>query len=199
MSSTNRSDARKTHAADYYKTPVPSILDFFMAFLNDNPEMDFISTGDILDPCAGGCIDTLEPMSYPEAMAKYTTFNENRLITMDIRKDSLAEITGDFLQYTPLSKFDCIITNPPFNLALDIIKKALSITRDGGLVIMLLRLNFFGSRERSAFFRENMPSFSYVHSKRMSFSDTGGTDSIEYMHAVWVKGQKPKFTKLRVI
>ncbi len=64
---------------------------------------------------------------------------------------------------------------------------------------MLLRLNFFGSQERSTWFKSNMPVNCYVHSKRLKFTNTGGTDSIEYMHAVWVVGEYPAYTKLKIL
>lgn len=41
MSSTNRSAARDTHKADYYVTPIKSILDFLMEFDSDWPELSF--------------------------------------------------------------------------------------------------------------------------------------------------------------
>lgn len=51
MSSTNRSNARKEHVADYYKTPVHDIVNFFS-------ELDKTITIDMnkctLDPAAGG-------------------------------------------------------------------------------------------------------------------------------------------------
>ena len=84
-------------------------------------------------------------------------------------------------------------------IAREIIGKALNDVKDGGLVIMLLRLNFFGSRARFSFWEKNMPTFCYVHNERIGFTDNGTTDSIEYMHAVWIKGERQKFTKLRVI
>jgi len=67
MSSTNRSNARDSHVADYYVTPVSAIMEFLTAYFND--------TGDewrgksILDPCAGGSANT--PMSYPTALHRY--------------------------------------------------------------------------------------------------------------------------------
>jgi hypothetical protein len=45
---------------------------------------------------------------------------------------------------------------------------------------MLLRLNFFGSKDRKPFWEEHMPEYCFVHHRRMSFIDKGGTDSIEY-------------------
>lgn len=74
---------------------------------------------------------------------------------------------------------------------------------------MLLRLNFFGSRDRKQFFEENMPKYCFVHHKRISFipdyvneeiKKMGGkkmtADSIEYAHFVWQKGFRTDFTKL---
>ena len=50
-----------------------------------------------------------------------------------------------------------IITNPPFNIALDIIKKAIDDVKVGGSVIMLLRLNFYGSAKRKEFLKKICP------------------------------------------
>lgn len=190
MSSTNRNSVR--HEADYYVTPVDSIIDFLDA--PGSPSLNY--SGDtVLDPCAGG--DAKHPMSYPEALRRY--YGDFDIDTVDIRADSRAAIKADYLTWTPQKQYNIIITNPPFNLALEIIQKALCDVADKGLVIMLLRLNFFGSQKRSAWLKNNMPSWCYVHSKRMSFSDCGGTDSIEYMHAVWVRGICPPSTQLRII
>ncbi len=118
--------------------------------------------------------------------------------TFDIREDSLAAIKGDYLTNT-MPGYDVIITNPPFYLALEIIKKALSEVNDNGYIVMLLRLNFFGSNARFDFFKEHLPTWCFVHHRRFSFTDDGKTDSIEYMHAVWEKNHIPEFTKLKVI
>lgn len=151
-----------------------------------------------LDPCAGG--DAKHSMSYPEFINNELIGTSEGLIdTMDIRDDSLAEIKADFLAYDFKQEYDIIITNPPFNLAQEIIQKALTVVQDGGYVIMLLRLNFFGSKARKNFWEKQMPVYAYVHNRRMSFTDDGKTDSIEYMHCVWQRGNYPRHTKIRVI
>lgn len=187
MSSTNRSNARDNHVSDFYVTPVEQITIFLRDFVKAEPNF---YKGIILDPCAGG--DAQHPMSYPTAL-KVPVF------TMDIREDSLAAVKGDYLNtdldYTP----DLIITNPPFNIAIDIIEKALRDVRDGGFVIMLLRLNFFGGQLRKKFWDQNMPKYCYIHHKRMSFTDDNKTDSVEYAHFVWQKGHSPEFTQVKVI
>jgi hypothetical protein len=205
MSSTKRNKERLS-TPDYYVTPVPAIKEFLHAFYATHNEViarnHFIPFEErplrILDPCAGG--DATHEMSYPTAIQEYGFPQINRLFTIDIRQDSKAEFKGDFLT-ADIDKgyYDVIITNPPFNIALDVIKRSLDIVKYGGLVIMLLRLNFFGSQGRKEFFQKYMPVATYVHSKRMKFSDNTQGDSIEYMHAVWQKGGYPKFSKLCVI
>lgn len=231
MSSTNRKNAAQRNAADYYITPQYCIGDFLHAFKEDFDALKEITGqfdsdivnpwGDkqitIIDPCAGG--DAEYPMSYPEAIRKCSGWNYNDIDTCDIREDSLAKFKGDYLsRHVCEGCYDMAITNPPFNIALEIIKRTLADVHEGGWVIMLLRLNFFGSQERSAWFKENMPLATYVHSQRISFvpddrkkrindeakaagvkAKGNGTDSIEYMHAVWCVGCRPQFTQLRII
>lgn len=196
MSSTNRSAARDKHIADYYVTPVEHIEKFLRSAIesgvipNNRPL-------DILDPCAGG--DGKFAASYPEAI-KQVGLDVRSLTTIDIREDSKASTIADFLTWNSEGQtFDLIITNPPFNIALDVIKRSLELVRPDGFVVMLLRLNFFGSVSRKSFFDANMPVWSFVHHKRMSFGNTSGTDSIEYMHGVWQKSNPYGATILKLI
>lgn len=140
-------------------------------------------------------------MSYPKALKEYYEIsNDSNIIkTIDIRNDSLAEIKCDYLQTNIDYNPNLIISNPPFNQALEFIQKALNDVTDDGYVIMLLRLNFLESKSRKSFFDKYMPTYIYVHHKRMSFNDTGGTDSIAYCHMVWKKNNYSKFAKIRVI
>lgn len=193
MSSTNRSTARENHVADYYVTPIIEIENFIEEFLKVEPNA---LRGNILDPCAGG--DEHTPISYPTALAKYT--EKDKIYSFDIREDSPAYVIVDYLQYEQAEPwFDLIITNPPFNIAQQVIEKALKDVREGGFVVMLLRLNYFDSKARKAFWDSNRPKYSFVHHKRMSFTKDGKTDSIEYQHLVWQKGYHPDFTLIKVI
>jgi len=190
LSSTNRSDARNYHISDYYVTPVNKIIDFIDAFVEIEEDFE----GKMLDPCAGG--DSNHPMSYPEAFKLCGYLNMD---TMDIREDSLADIKTNYLTYDCKNKYNIIVTNPPFGLAREIIEKALDDVKDNGFVVMLLRLNFFGGKLREDLWEKQMPKYAFVHNRRMSFTDDGKTDSIEYMHCVWQKGYYPEFTMLKVI
>lgn len=206
MSSTSRGAQREK--SDYYVTPQWAILDFIREFSFDvasQPDVggliDTFSwrgfTGlEILDPCAGGC--EKHGMAYPEAIAK-GGWGFKDIMTMDIRPDSHAAVVGDYLKTKVARNYDIIITNPPFSCSLEITQKALKDVREGGLVIMLQRLNWFGSQDRKAFWQSSQPVACYVHSKRMKFSEAASTDSIEYAHFVFQRGNHPKFTQTRVI
>lgn len=207
MSSTKRGGDR--HAADYYVTPQWAIKAFLEAFKADMPELDAdypdlglqgICDGIgaiILDPCAGG--DETHWMAYPHAIEINGWPKIKTMRTVDLREDSRAEIKSDFLNWSDIAHHDIAITNPPFVIAQEVIDGCLKRVQTGGIVVMLLRLNFFGGAKRLSWWHKNMPVACYVHSKRIGFTDDGKTDSIEYMHAVWIVGEHPKFTKLRVI
>lgn len=193
ISSTNRSNARISHISDYYITPISDIRLFLREF-STTERLDWAKCS-ILDPCAGG--DNNHEMSYPFALKE--EFNSEFVETIDIREDSLANIKMDYLEHQADEKPDIIITNPPFRDALSIIKKALDDVKDRGWVIMLLRLNFFGSKQRKQFWEDFMPRYAFVHHKRIGFTGNGSTDSIEYMHCCWQKGNYPKFCELKII
>ncbi len=201
MSSTNRSESRKNHKYDYYVTPIEEIILFLKEFFKIET---IYNKGYILDPCAGGEEkgDLSIPMSYPDALKSLGYMN---LGTIDIRSDSLANLKEDYLKYDvakdTLDKPKIIITNPPFDISKEIIRKALLDVEDNGFVIMLQRLNFMGGiTENKRFWEEvGLPKYIFVHRKRMSFTNNRKTDSIEYAHYVWQKGFNPDFAKLKII
>ena len=186
MSSTLRGYDR--HKSDYYVTP-----DWIIDELFDHiPELFEEMEGRIaLDPCAGGGIvngSQAFGMQYPEALKRQ---GWNTIHTMDIREDSLAEIKHDFLQWDTSIDYDLIITNPPFAIAEEITRKALSLVDpESGKVIMLQRANWLGSASRDDFFTEYPPSLIVFHAKRPSFGGTSSTDSIEYAHFIWDNSDK---------
>lgn len=194
MSSTNRSNTSKKSRSinkDYYVTPIPAVIEFLNEIKKYEPD---ILKGKILDSCAGG--DSRHLMSYPEAILQC---GGTKPFTIDIRKDSLAELKTDYITYDCKDEYDLIVTNPPFNIAKKIIYKALDDVKDNGFVVMFLRLNYFGSKDRKDLWEYHMPKYTFVHHRRISFVDDGSTDSIEYAHYVWQNGYQPEFTLLKVI
>ena len=211
MSSTNRNKNKKRNKYDYYVTPEWVIEEFLSeisqyddkkglyfkpdyAPLRDGKSQLLLSDLKILDPCSGGSLS--HGMPYSDILykngAKYVT-------TIDIRKDSKAEFIENFLEIEIEDKYDLVITNPPYLSAQKFVEKSLEVTNPGGLVIMLLRLNFYGSIGRFNFWKDYMPLYTFTHSKRVSFTGDNNTDSTEYAHFVWQKGNYPEFTKLKVL
>lgn len=188
MSSTNRGYDR--HVSDYYVTPSKPIKDFLSEFLTVE-KIDRPDRLRWLDPCAGG--DEAHGMAYADVIeAEFSPY----LTTMDIREDSRAAEKRDFLNNSPVGpNFDIVISNPPFLYAAEFIESAMQCVSEGGYVAFLLRLNFWGSKKREAIFNKHMPKYCFVHSRRISFTEDGKTDSIEYAHFVWQKGHHPEFTK----
>lgn len=203
MSSTNRGGERA--ASDYYVTPIPAIENFLRAWWDDFPEV-LAHIERISDPCSGGTMEgkiLTKRMSYPTAIENCRTLFPQwigTVKTMDIRLDSPANIHADYLNSELGTNSDLIISNPPFCLASQFIRKALQDVKTGGYVAFLLRLNFLGgTTEKPKLWADvGLPVRVYVHAKRMSF--TGGrTDSIEYMHAIWRSGVRATETILKVI
>jgi len=199
MSATNRGAERNKQ--DYYRTPEYIIRDF-ATWASENLSMiSWWNKHDVrlVDPCAGG--DPENPiMPYPEYF-KLQTY-KHFWWKNDIRTDSSAEFKEDFLDSKIVDsvrgRFDIVISNPPYNQAMQFIEKGLEMVKDGGYVIYLLRLNFFGAQSRKEFHQNNMPVYTIVSSKRPCFMQ-GASDSCEYAHFVWQKGNHPTYTKLCVI
>jgi hypothetical protein len=211
MSSTNRSDARDSHIADYYVTPKKPVSDFLIQLQKDE-WFDLSSQKHlILDPCAwwnpkyetkdkdGNIVHHKEnDMTYPHCLFEQWA-DYNKIITNDIREDSPAKFHNDFTKTTQENIYDIVITNPPFNIAQDIIENALKVCKNWWYVIMLLRLNYIWSKAREEFWNKNKPYAIYAHNKRMSFTDDWWTDSIEYAHFVFKKWYNPEFAKFKIL
>lgn len=81
---------------------------------------------------------------------------------------------------------DLILSNPPFSLAKEFIEHSVS---NSETVMMLLRLNFLGSKARHNWWNINKPTSLYILSQRPSFTGEG-TDSTEYAWFVWDKSKR---------
>lgn len=197
MSSVNRGTIRNEN--DYYVTPHWLIREFLKTFLFDesflngntiNPETCLVH-----DPAAGGC--DLYEMSYPKILKE---FGFEYILTSDIREDSRAEYKGkNYLTENNPKNRDLIITNPPFDCSVEFTQEALTNVKDNGLVVMLQRLNWLGTKKRKPFWDNAPLKQIYVHHKRPGFDPEkpNKTDSIEYAHFVFQKGYVgPAYTSI---
>jgi len=170
MSSTNRK-SRKRSKYDHYETPRHTVLS-----LLKNHEIKY----PILEPCAGyGSVANILQMN-------------GEVITNDIDPNMECNYNFDYLLWDPGNGFKTILTNPPFNLAEQIIVKSIQDIEIGGEVIMLLRLDFLGTEKRQIFWKDYPAKQIYVLSKRPRFLRSG--DSNEYGWYVWEKGWTGKTT-----
>jgi hypothetical protein len=83
---------------------------------------------------------------------------------------------------------DAIITNPPYEFAVEFIRKALALTKNtSGMVAMLLRTDFDHARTRSDLFAGH-PAFAkkVVLTKRIQwFEDSTGSPSFNHAWFIW--------------
>jgi hypothetical protein len=90
----------------------------------------------------------------------------------------------DYLATTVEPGLDIIITNPPYSLALEFLRKSLG---EAYTVVYLLRLNFLGSVARKPFWDEHPPTHLFTITPRPRFVN-GGSDSCEYGWFIWDRG-----------
>ncbi|MEZ9492248.1 DNA methyltransferase [Vibrio splendidus] len=104
---------------------------------------------------------------------------------------SFAEIEKgiDYLA-TDFGMQDVIITNPPFSLTEEFIRKSLSELAPNGTMAYLQLVNYLGSIKRLSFWEEvGFPQKTPVIVPRPRFVN-GGSDSCEYMWFIWDNGNR---------
>lgn len=114
--------------------------------------------------------------------------------TSDIVKRTPTTEKRDFLRTRKKWDGD-IITNPPYDLALEFVEKALSLVSEGHKVAMFLRLQFLEGFKRYPLFKDNPPKTVYVASRRIKCGKGGDVESSmfniqSYAWFVWEKGFK---------
>ena len=112
--------------------------------------------------------------------------------------DGFDTVKQDFFEFSKTG-WDVIITNPPYRLAQEFVEHSLSLVKEGGVVMMLLRLNFLGGQKRRHWHWAHMPESIYVTPKRPKFFGVKGTDSCEYAWFVWRRGINNDYAKTYVL
>jgi hypothetical protein len=112
--------------------------------------------------------------------------------SFDIRLDTgYGEPNVDFLKTKGLEA-DWIISNPPFDLAEDFVRHALTIT---GNVVLLLKVTYFSAAKRSALRNETKPAERLNLLWRLAFleHERGNSPIMETMWVVWREGYAQDF------
>jgi hypothetical protein len=106
----------------------------------------------------------------------------------EVHATDLVEDGLDFLDET--EGCEAVVTNPPYRngLALAFLKKALEVTDDGP-VALLVRLGFLGTQERGSFLADHRPSGLIFISRRILFYKADGTrisgQAHDHCWAIW--------------
>ncbi len=145
-------------------------------------------SGTILEPCCGD-----------GSMSEVLKQTGCEVFSSDLYDRGYGEVK-DFFDVK--ENFNNIITNPPYNIAEDILEHALSLATHK--VAILVRTAFLESQKRyHRFYAENPPSKVYVFSERLSMYPAGspvkGGGTTSYSWIIWDNSVEKKNTELLFI
>lgn len=153
------------HKHELYRTPAYS----FTPLLDYCPEW---FTGSMFDPCAG------DGRMVAEVIRRGNTSHHH---VGDIRQEEQAALDaltntsvrmGDYLSMDDLPEADCFITNPPFSLSADIVKRARTHIR--GPICILQSVQWQSTQRRSMWLKRSNLAFVLNLSRRPKWQvDTG--------------------------
>lgn len=166
------------------------------------------TTGKVLEnevyPTPKGCIMSLmsvitfrpddiflEPCKGDDAIRDQVPLPEYRKLWAEIRSGR------DYLT-TGFPKVDVIITNPPFSLSTEFLRKSFSELTPDGTLIYLQRVNWLGSKKRVPFWGEvGFPNKFPIIIPRPRFDKRPGKtgDSCEYAWFIWDRGGRVHLPK----
>lgn len=171
---TGRGDKDKRRELDFYPTP-PDATMALMEYLKLSPRR-------VWEPACGN-----------GAMARVIEEYGHDVVASDLREDSGYGKGGvDYLE-TKLPEIDAIITNPPFNVSKDFIRKAVG---ECGLVAMLLKSQYWHAQDRLKLFREFPPAHVLPLTWRPDFlfqersPGERAHPTMEVAWTVWIEGDR---------
>ena len=153
---------------DFYPTP-SDVTEGLLQVLNGCFVCDIIKT--VWEPAAG-----------TGSITKVLEEHGLKVISTDIQSGH------NFLTDDAPAEYDMIITNPPFSLADQFIRKAYSY---GKPFAFLLKCQFFHAKKRYKLFEECRPSMIFPLTWRPDFTG-GGSSLMDMMWVVWIG--KTKYT-----
>jgi hypothetical protein len=194
------------HPEDFYRTPAWAV-DAILPHLRV-PDADPLAVRSDgaprwMDPgCGDGAIAERVLARWPRSRGTGVEIDPGR--AMAARRLPFIVHDGDFLTATqPIWHFqvDLVIGNPPYEIALPFVRRAIELTgRFNGEVAFLLRVGFLEAKrgsERDALLNEHAPDV-YLLAKRPRFRGRGdGGDSTTYAWMVWGMGRGGRFVRLR--
>lgn len=136
-----------------------------------------------------------EPACGDGAMSKVIeSYEFLSVFSSDLRYTSYGTGGVDYLKTAIPDGIQAVITNPPFNLSAEFIKKA---TSEAKLVCMLLKSQYWHARNRYELFKENPPAYVLPLTWRPDFlehekkpGEKKGAPTMEVAWSVWIEGDK---------
>lgn len=126
---------------------------------------NILRTGNcVLEPCCGMGHISKSVQDY---------YKDVDITQLDIVDRGCGAIISDFLTYKTEDRYDAIITNPPYSLALEFVQKSLELVKPNGVVAMFLKIQFLEGQKRKEFFEKNPPKYIYVFRNRMATWNNG--------------------------
>jgi hypothetical protein len=131
----------------------------------------------------------LEPACGPGAIVKVLEEHGHHVIASDLHHYARGIPGMDFFDY--VTEWDCIITNPPYQLAEKFVRHALTISP---LVIMLLRLAFLESVRRTEILEKSGLARIHVFRNRLPMMHRAGwsgpkaSSAMPFAWFVWCRG-----------
>lgn len=124
-----------------------------------------------------------EPACDIGGMSKVIEKYGHTVYSSDLRYTGFGDGGLDYL-LTPDTSHYAIITNPPFNLSMQFIEKALTEAR---IVCMVLKSQYWHAAKRANFFKENTPAYVCPLTWRPDFSN-GGNPTMDVHWTIWIRG-----------
>lgn len=150
---------------DFYPTPW-EVTESLMQFLK-------------LPPCK-----IWEPACGNGAMSEVLIKHSHTVTSSDLRMSGYGLGNMNFLYTTEYVGFDAVITNPPFNLAEEFIRKSLSIAP---IVAMVLKSQYWHAKKRYDLFTKFPPAYILPMTWRPDFMN-GGSPTMDCIWTVWIEG-----------
>jgi hypothetical protein len=160
----NGGKAEKRRELDFYPTP-PEVTVALLAFLK-------------LEPCT-----IWEPACGDGAMSMVLEAAGHQVLSSDLRVSGYGEGGVDFLTCAA-QQCDAIVTNPPFNISEDFVRRALSVTNT---VAMVLKSQYWHAAKRKALFDQFPPAYILPMTWRPDFmgGERGGAPTMDCIWTVW--------------
>lgn len=156
---------------DFYATDPAAVEQLFKALCMYDNDFTHFSPVSFMEPCVGNG-------NIAEATLRYFNYSLHRPETVNTFVDIVDRgypetIVQDFMTFKPEQKYQLIVTNPPYSIALDFVKKCLEHLDHRGYLAMFLKIQFWEGEKRKQFLLDNPPAFCFPFSKRMPTWNNG--------------------------